>query len=92
VRNAKNILNGEQETETQIDTSFFVVSSPNIMQKYESPPEKQLIGDFHIVKDSGLWSWRLPVEKITRLHLAGGGWGERQGERVRMKIHRKLAP
>lgn len=93
MRNAKNPLNGEQDVETEIDASYFVVSSPMTLQSYVPAPEKQLIGDYHIVKDTGfvfVIGGPPGVGKSLSTISLGVAGAVGSGEWFGMKIHRQF--
>lgn len=93
LRNAKNSPNGAQQPETEIDKSYFVIASPMDMHEYVSPPEKQLIGDFHIVKDAGfvfVIGGPPGVGKSLATISLGVAGARGSGEWFGMKVHRRF--
>lgn len=85
--------NGSQETELKLDRPLITFYSPKQLFSYTPPSDVQLIGDYHIVKDTGFVSvigGPAGVGKsLTATALAvAGATGE--GEWFGLKIHRRF--
>jgi hypothetical protein len=93
VRHATLSVNGEHLAEGKLDKPLITFYSPKQLFAYIPPPDIQLIGDYHIVKDTGFVSvigGPAGVGKsLTSTALAvAGTTGE--GEWFGLKIHRKF--
>ena len=85
--------NGAKVSEPPIDRTYFTLSSPKLMYSCVADDSKQLIGDYHIVKDKGfVFAIGGPPgcgKSLTSISLGiAGSRGE--GEWFGMKIHRQF--
>src|SRR5262249_28789469 len=93
MRSEKSASNGSQIAEPKLDRPLITFYSPKQLFSYIPPADIQLIGDYHVVKDTGFVSvigGPAGVGKsLTSTALAVAG-AKGEGEWFGLKIHRQF--